>query len=362
MKQEIQVNTQALKSAINFVTRLKRSPNFPVTAQVLIKSENRLLTLSTTDIQAWVQIQIPIESDAKVAVLVSSEKLLALEKATAETVKLTFEETRLTIKSAKSIYKLATSDSADFPEMSEISNSHSITLDTKVFLKAIKKVAHAVARNDIRYYLNGIALQFLDNAMVLVATNGHQLAKEEVILDESFSAPINVILCGNYISLLMKLCDEAEIHIEISGQKINVVSGNTTCQLPLLEGKFPDWRRVIPKKRDNRMVVGKAALIDSINRVSFCSTESTAVVLTGNGTDSLTITSKDTKADNQIEDTIDAINSQINIGISADYLSGAIAAIEDDDVEVYSGDAMEALLILDQKSPSFAAVIMPIRV
>lgn len=362
MKQEIQVSTLALKNAINFVTRLKRSPAFPVTSQVLIKSENRQLTVCSTDIQAWVEIQIPIESDAQVAVLVSSEKLLALEKATAETVKLTFDDSRVTIKSAKSIYKLATSDSADFPFMAEIVSSNSITLDSKVFLRAIKKVSHAVAKNDIRYYLNGIALQCSEKNMVLVATNGHQLAKEEVELPESFDKPTNVILCGNYIPLLMKLCDESEIRIEISEQKINVISGNTKCQLPLLEGKFPDWRRVIPTKNTNKMVVNKITLIDSINRVSFCSTDSSAIVLSGNGADSLTITSKDKTADNQIEDTIEAINSQINIGISSDYLSGAITAVEDDDVEILSGEAMSALLIQDKKSPSFAAVIMPIRI
>lgn len=368
MKQSVTVNTALLQRTLANVERIIRpTPLLPVCAYLNIVCEDGKMVITGTDCQGWLVAEIPLPSSVKATALIDAKKLAgAVSTATAEHLTLTFEDSpkRLIVKSGRSVFRLASVAGAmEFPGLATNAQdgSRNFQVNGPVLSRALRKVSFAAARGDIRHFLNGVAMQGNGRELSLIGTNGHQLAKTSVQLDSPAAEPINIIVAVEYLGILVRLCENENVTLSV-GNKLEIKTPSLTCQLPLIEGQFPDWRRVIPNDNPCTLTVDRSALTEAITRVSYCMNEKQKAVSLKASPDLRALTVRSQDDDNQVEDEIEADNQGLEVSLSHVYLKDVISVIEDAEVVMKSRDHGSSILFLDKSDSNWLAVIMPMRI
>ncbi|WP_194725543.1 DNA polymerase III subunit beta [Noviherbaspirillum malthae] len=368
MKQSVTVNTAVLQRTLANVERIIRpTPLLPVCAYLNIVCEDGKMVVTGTDCQGWLVAEIPLPIPIKATALIDAKKLAgAVSTATTETTTLTFEDSpkRLIVKSGRSVFRLASASGAmEFPGPTTIDRGDASVFEVSgpVLAKAIRKVAFAAARGDIRHFLNGVAIQGDGQQLSLIGTNGHQLAKTSIALTAPLERGVNIILAVEYLGILARFCEADNITVAI-GRKLEIRTSSLLCHLPLIEGQFPDWGRVIPKDNPCQLTVNRTALTEAITRVSYCMNEKQKAVWLKASSDSGLLTVRSQDDENQVEDEIEAQNQGLEVSLSHVYLKDVISVIENTDVVISSRDHGSSVLFLDKSDPNWLAVIMPMRI
>jgi DNA polymerase-3 subunit beta len=368
MKQSVTINTALLQRTLANVERIIRpTPLLPVCAYLNIVCDQGKMVVTGTDCQGWLVAEIPLPASVKATALIDARKLAgAVSTATTENITLTFEDSpkRLIVKSGRSVFRLASvSGAMEFPgpATNDDENSRKVKVKGHALAKALRKVSFAAARGDIRHFLNGVAMQSDSQELSLIGTNGHQLAKTSLLLDSSAEDPINIIVAVEYLGILARLCESEDVTLSVSN-KLEVRTASLMCQLPLIEGQFPDWRRVIPKDNPCTLTVDRAALNGAITKVSYCMNEKQKAVSLKASADLRILTVRSQHENNQVEDEIEAENQGLEVSLSHVYLKDVIGVIEDADVVMKSRDQGSSVLFVDKSDSNWLAVIMPMRI
>lgn len=368
MKQSVTISTDLLQHTLANVERIIRpTPLLPVCAYLKIVCDEGKMVITGTDCQGWLVAEIPIPTSAKATALIDAKKLAgAVSTATTENITLTFEDSpkRLIVKSGRSVFRLASvSGTMEFPGLATNDQdvSRRFEVNGPVLARALRKVSFAAARGDIRHFLNGVAMQGDSHELALIGTNGHQLAKTSVRMETAMDNPINIIVAVEYLGILARLCESERVTLSV-GNKLEIRTDSLICQLPLIEGQFPDWRKVIPKDNPCTLTVDRAALTEAITRVSYCMNEKQKAVSLKASSELRVLTVRSQDDDNQVEDEIEADNQGLEVSLSQVYLKDVIGVIEDKGVVMKSRDQGSSILFLDNSDPNWLAVIMPMRI
>lgn len=217
--------------------------------------------------------------------------------------------------------------------------------------KSIQDVSFAAAENDVRQYLNGICIQSDGQSSYAVATNGHMMAFAEIDGEGSFSA----IIPNSALSIMSSV--EAK-NFSINQNKAKIESDGVEITINLVDGKFPDWKRVVPKNQ-NRLNVKRSELLDALGKVSIVSSDKMQSGIMSITSDNLTITSRHSDS-SEAQAMIDCeANINIDIGINIRYLTAAANAIKSENLVIEYGKETDAILFKDNY---LSVVVMPIRV
>lgn len=366
MKQKTSVNAALLKRALtNLNMVVPRSPTLPVLRYVDIACHGSTMTMTASDTYAWLSVELPLDAPINAHALVEATKLGgAVSTIDGDSISLTFDDSprRLIVSSGRSQFRLAsTVDNMTFPGLIKESGTlNEFSVKGPSLANALRKVENAMAQNDVRYYLNGIAIQSDGAGINLIATNGHWLAKSHVDLGQALASPVSSIVGCHYVSLLQRLAEADSVTFQIGG-KIVVQAGPYLCQIPCVEGKFPEWQRVVPSDPPNTLTVDKQALLTTLNRSSFYWNEKQKGIRlkAEPGSSELIVTTE--HDGNQLEDVIEAENDGLDVGLNAVYLKGAVSVIESSEVVMRSSDGTASVLFKDKSDPEWLAVIMPMR-
>lgn len=346
---------------------VEKRHTLPILSNVLMEKDGDRLTLLATDIEIQIKTSTITASGNKVSLTVAARKLQDILRSLPEDseVSLTLDEKRLQVKAGRSRFNLQTLPAEDFPRMSlNVADQTRLALSQKQFKRLLALVQYAMAQQDIRYYLNGLLLVVKGNEICVVATDGHRLAYARETLGEQLPS-IEVILPRKTVLELSRQLDDIDDTLEISltSTQAQFRFGSIEFVSKLIDGKFPDYERVIPKTHDKMVKLSRAGLLQSLQRAKILTNEKTPGVRLVFSNGSLKIIGNNTEREEaQEEIEIEYSGNIIDIGFNVNYLLDVLNNVSSDGVECHLGDAGSSALFQLPDNQNFKYVVMPMRI
>ncbi|HIV72323.1 MAG TPA: DNA polymerase III subunit beta [Candidatus Aquabacterium excrementipullorum] len=354
---------------------VERRHTLPILANVLIRKKGPQIELVTSDLEIQIRTSAELGGDeGDYAVTVGAKKLGDILKSLPgdQTVSLTANQTKLTLQAGKSKFTLQTLPAEDFPLVQEAADfGPAFSVPQKTLKLLIGQVHFAMAVHDIRYYLNGILFVAEGKSLTLVATDGHRLALAQATLDVDMPKQ-EVILPRKTVLELQRLLkddgkaaegEEAQIEMRFAGNQAKFAFGGLEFVTKLVEGKFPDYNRVIPKNHKNHITLGRATLLASLQRAAILTSEKFKGVRMNFAPGVLGIASSNAEQEEAKEELeIDYGGDSFEIGFNVGYLMDVLANMSQDMVTVSLHDANSSALITNPEFEGFKYVVMPMRI
>jgi len=345
---------------------VERRQTMPVLANVLLVARNGRLSVTATDLEVeLVANSVVDEIKAEGEITVPARKLLDICRALPDeaTVNMRLDGDRMVIKSGRSRFVLSTLAAADFPVVEDIAADREIRLAQADVHRLLDKTHFSMAQQDVRYYLNGLLLETGDGVVRAVATDGHRLALCEVGVGEEGGSAQQVIIPRKGVLELQRLLgDDEDVDLAIGANHIRANVGDIRFTSKLIDGRFPDYDRVIPKPEGNRLRAGRDYLRSALQRAAILSNEKYRGVRLDLSPKSLKIQANNPdqeEAHDEIE--VDYDGENLEIGFNVNYLLDALAAVDDDEVELGFVDANSSCVIKSPEVEDAKFVVMPMR-
>jgi DNA polymerase-3 subunit beta len=355
----------ALQSVAGIV---ERRHTLPILANVLIRKNGTAVELTTSDLEIQVRTTAQFDGDAaSFATTVGARKLIDILRSLPadQTLTLSSNQNKLLLAGGKSRFTLQTLPADDFPLVQEAADfGPAFTIPQQALRALINQVHFAMAVHDIRYYLNGILFVAEGKGLTLVATDGHRLALAQATLDADLPKQ-EVILPRKTVLELQRLLkdDDAPLEMRFAGNQAKFVFGGMEFVTKLVEGKFPDYNRVIPKGHKNHVTLGRAPLLASLQRAAILTSEKFKGVRLNLEPGLLRIASSNAEQEEAKEELeIDYAGDAIEIGFNVTYLMDALANMGQEMVSVALQDANSSALITVPEHGGFKYVVMPMRI
>ncbi|MBK8062722.1 MAG: DNA polymerase III subunit beta [Betaproteobacteria bacterium] len=346
---------------------IERRHTLPILSNVLIERTGDALSFLATDIEIQITSRASLSDSGETrAITVGARKLVDILRALPDgEVTLTLQDKRLQVKSGKSRFTLQTLPAEDFPRLARPSGDISrFALSQKSLRKLLALVQYSMAQQDIRYYLNGLLLIVEEKQLKLVATDGHRLAYCSMQLEADLPRQ-EVIVPRKTVLELSKLLSDSEepVNIEISATQAAFSFGNVDLISKLVDGKFPDYTRVIPKDHPNHMIVDREALRQSLSRAAILSNEKfrgVRWVLTENSLKIVSSNAEQEEAQEELE--VKYSGAALDIGFNVTYLLDVLNNVAGGEIEASFGDSASSALIHFPAEKDFKYVVMPMRI
>ena len=347
---------------------VERKQTLPILSNVLIEKEPRIIRFIATDLEIQITTSIEVESnDSEItAITVGGKKLQDILRILPDQSKISIElkENKAQIKSNKSRFSLQTLPSQDFPKLNDqLEDSKKITLSQLVLKKLLLSVQYAMAQQDVRYYLNGVLMIVEGNKLKVVATDGHRLAFNEETIDGEHTKQ-EIILPRKAVLELCKLLNDTEdlLELEFSQQQIKASFSGINLVSKIIEGKFPDYERVIPKY-ENHLEMNRLVIQQALQRAAILSNEKfrgVRFVLTKKNLSIISSNSEQEEAQEEIE--TEYHGDPVDIGFNVNYLMDGLNNINSEKAIISFGDPNSSILITTQDNEEYRYVVMPMRI
>ncbi len=365
----LKATQEKVLSALQAVAGIvERRHTLPILANVLIRKSGAQIELTTSDLEIQVRTTAELGGDGgNFATTVGARKLIDILRSMPadQTVSLSASQNKLTLQGGKSRFTLQTLPSDDFPlvqEAADFGPMFSVPQKTLKFL--INQVHFAMAVHDIRYYLNGILFIAEGRSLTLVATDGHRLALAQATLDVEIPKQ-EVILPRKTVLELQRLLRDEDTVIEMrfAGNQAKFSFSGMEFVSKLVEGKFPDYNRVIPKNHKNAVTLGRAPLLASLQRAAILTSEKFKGVRVNIEPGTLRIASSNAEQEEAKEELeIDYAGDAIEIGFNVTYLIDALSNMSQEMIKVELQDTNSSALITVPEQAGFKYVVMPMRI
>ncbi|PPE68845.1 DNA polymerase III subunit beta [Caldimonas thermodepolymerans] len=347
---------------------VERRHTLPILANVLIRKTGSQVEFTTSDLEIQVRTTAEFEGDAgSFNTSVGARKLIDILRAlpSDQTVSLSASQNKLTLQGGKSRFTLQTLPAEDFPLVQEAADfGPTFSVPQKTLKGLIGQVHFAMAVHDIRYYLNGILFVAEGKQLTLVATDGHRLALAQATLEVEIPRQ-EVILPRKTVLELQRLLKDEDTPIEMrfAGNQAKFSFSGMEFVTKLVEGKFPDYNRVIPKNHKNSVILGRAPLLASLQRAAILTSEKFKGVRLSFEPGVLRIASSNAEQEEAKEELeIDYGGDSIEIGFNVTYLVDVLANMGQDMVKIELQDANSSALITIPDHAGFKYVVMPMRI
>ena len=347
---------------------VERRHTLPILANILIRKHGDDVSFLSTDNEIQITTHATVGSGSEdIATTVAARKLLDILRALPESavVTLTLANKRLTVQAGKSRFALQTLAAEDFPTVVQAEQYNTkVVLPQKTLRNLFGLVHFAMAQQDIRYYLNGLLLVVDNKSVIAVATDGHRLAFCEVPTDQE-CARQEVIIPRKTILELQRLLEDKDdlVQIDITGNQIKIEFDETELVSKLVEGKFPDYGRVLPKGYKNNFTINRDELQRALQRAAIMTSDKFKGVRCIVAPGSLKISSTNAEQEEATEELeIQYEGDSVDIGFNVTYLLDVLNNIKSDQINIALGDANSSALISLPDSPGFRYVVMPMRI
>ncbi len=357
----------ALQSVSGIV---ERRHTLPILANVLIRKTGGMIELTTSDLEIQVRTTAELDGDAgNFATTVGARKLIDILRSMPadQIVTLTANQNKLTLQGGKSRFTLQTMPADDFPLVQEAADFGPVfSVPQKALKGLINQVHFAMAVHDIRYYLNGILFVAEGKNLTLVATDGHRLALAQATLDVEIPKQ-EVILPRKTVLELQRLLkdttDDSAIEMRFAGNQAKFSFSGMEFVTKLVEGKFPDYNRVIPKNHKNVVTLGRVPFLASLQRAAILTSEKFKGVRVNIEPGTLRIASSNAEQEEAKEELeIDYGGDSIEIGFNVTYLIEALSNMSVEMVKLELQDTNSSALLTVPEQAGFKYVVMPMRI
>ncbi len=365
------ISREALIKPLNLVAGVvERRQTLPILSNVLIVLEGKTLSLTGTDLE--VELVGRVELDAAGVdgeITVPARKLVDICKSLPEgsNIEFSLDSGKATVKAGRSRFTLSTLPAADFPAVEAGEGSVALSLEQALVKQLIDGTAFAMAQQDVRYYLNGLYLEILGGRLRVVATDGHRLALATGPARVE-AADTGVIIPRKGVLELSRLLDgDAPLKLAIGSNHLRAANEQFTFTSKLVDGKFPDYERVIPKNADKSVIGDRAELKQAFTRTAILSNEKYRGVRLKLADDSLDITANNPEQERAEEVVaVEYGGAELEIGFNVSYLLDVLSVLDQARVRLSLSDEASSALLEHaepptEQEPERLYVVMPMR-
>ena len=346
--------------------------SLPILSNILIEAKDNKLKLSSTDMDISVIEEINCNVLEDGSTTINSQILYDIVRKLDENSEIEIISNNgklLTLRANGSRFSLASLPKEEFPLIDQDNSGSNITINSKILFKLIDKTKFAISNEETRYFLNGLYfnINVEDNKKIvtLVGTDGHRLAKFSYSIDDNIEQISGVIIPKKTIYELSKLLSETntEVKISISSNKIIFFIENIIFISKLIDGSFPDYKRVIPKDNSSILKINREKLLSAVDRVSTIANEKNPVIkfkILKNILNLNTINNESNTASEDLD--IEYIGEEIEIGFNSKYIMDIMNNLEDEEISIKLKDNTSPIIALENSNSNLVYVLMPMRV
>ena len=355
----------ALQSVVGIV---ERRHTLPILANVMIQKTPHSVQLTSSDLEIQIRTEADLGGDnANFTTTVGARKLMDILRSmpSDQTVSLESQQSKLILKSGKSRFTLQTLPAEDFPLVQESpSFGPMFSIPQKTLKELLHQVSFAMAVHDIRYYLNGILFVAEGKQLSLVATDGHRLAYTSATLEVEVPKQEVILPRKTVLELLRLLSDkEGMIDMQFANNQAKFKFEGKEFVTKLVEGKFPDYNRVIPKNHKNSVTLGRVTLLNTLQRTAILTSDKFKGVRINLETGLLRVAASNAEQEEAVDELeIDYNGDSIEIGFNVTYLIDVLTNMSQDMVRMDLADSNSSVLVTMAENPNFKYVVMPMRI
>lgn len=341
----------------------------PILSNVLFNILDKKLSVTGTDLEIELigQSTLTHEDTHNGRLMLPARKLFDICKALPEfaVIELYHDNDRVIVKSDRSRFTISTLSADDFPSVTSFESVVNFTLPQQELLMLLHRTAFAMAQQDVRHYLNGLLFEIMDRHLRVVATDGHRLAMNQTIIMLDQSHRLQVIVPYKAVMELMRLLKDADkiLTISISHHHIRILCDDFIFTSKLVEARFPDYQRVIPKKGDKIVLVDRDTLKQALLRTAILCHDKVRSMRFELSTNNLKI-SANNAAHEVAEEEIDVQynGDNLDVGFNINYLLDVLNVIKAGQIQLTLIDTSSSMVISEPGNEEHSTfVVMPLR-
>lgn len=345
---------------------VEKRQTLAILSNIRVEARDGRLRLTSTDLEVELIAGVEADVQEEGATTVQARKLADIVRHLPDGATLSFalEKDRAVLRSGRSRFALSTLAPEDFPEVESIGPSEDVTLPQGVLRGLIERTQFSMAQHDVRYYLNGLLLELDRTGTRAVATDGHRLALAESAIGADVQEPRQIIVPRKGVHELVRLLADTDepATVQFGAQHLRAELGAVRLTSKLIEGRFPDYHRVIPQEGDKHVLVERDALRQALSRVYILSNEKYRGVRFAVEGDRLVVGShnpEQEEAEEELE--VEYGGPRVELGFNANYLLEALGAMRTDRTVITLTDAQSSGLLQAEGDDSARYVVMPMR-
>jgi DNA polymerase III subunit beta len=345
---------------------VERRHTMAILSNILLRlSADGELELSGTDLEVQLLARTTVEDCTEGEVTVPARKFLDICRSLPEGgwIGITAQQSRFTIQCGRTRFSLSTLPAENYPDFDRTEPDSELRLDSLFLKKALEKTAFAMAQQDVRYYLNGLMLELDGRSIRCVASDGHRLAIFEQPLPDAVASRQVIIPRKGVLEMYRLIGDDSgEALIQFSPNNVSISFGRLAFSSKLVQGRYPDYQRVMPTDISQVLTVNKLQLKSALSRVSILSNEKFKGVSLTAKAGCLTLVAQNPEHEEAVEEIeVDYSGEDLSIAFNALYLLDAISNVDSPDVRLSFPVPATSCLVEDTVSRDFRFVVMPMR-
>jgi DNA polymerase III subunit beta len=364
---EITINRKELLPLLQTVNGvIERRQPLPILVNFLLSITDKEIRLVGSDMEVELISSIEQKNKENTEITLPARKLLDICKALPENaeLKIKINGDKAQVKSAKSRFTLSTLPAHEFPIIEMNETLAEFTIPEKELKEILEKTAFSMAQQDVRYYLNGLLLEISPKQIRAVATDGHRLALCDVESTVQVEKTIQIIVPRKGVMELIRLLDnnQNEVQVTVSQKHIRVKFKNLIFTSKLIDGKFPDYDRVIPEVGEVYVTADREKLKQSLTRASILTNEKyrgVRIILEKGILRALAHNPEQEEAEEELEVEYEGLD--LEIGFNVSYLLDALGILKTKNVRITIKDPNSSCLLLPEVEDKCRYVVMPMR-
>lgn len=364
---KFQIERQDLLNTLQAVIGVvEKRQTMPILSNFLVRAGDNVLEVIGTDLELELVARMPLAPDTTGTCTVPARKLYDICRGLPEDASLNLEmrEQRLTVRSGRSRFVLATLPAEEFPVVEDIGEGSTFVIPKQHLKRVIDRTQFAMAHQDVRYYLNGLLLSVRKDRLRAVATDGHRLALCDIRHPLDAAGEAQVIVPRKAVTELQRLLDDNEDTVEImlTDNHLRLVVNDIQFTTKLIDGRFPDYERVIPDDGNKRLIADREVVRRALSRTAILSNEKfrgVRVELADNRLKLQAHNPEHEEAEEELE--VSYEGDPIEIGFNVTYLMDALSVMEATEFTLDLTSADHSGLIREQGDSDSRYVVMPMR-
>jgi len=345
---------------------VERRQTLPILSNLLCVARSDRLQLTATDMEVELVCEVEAKPTKEGTVAIPARKLFDICRALPPEAELSIEEdgNKVRVVSGRSRFSLATMGADEFPGIGAFDAAVEFEIATETLADLLESTHFAMAHQDVRYYLNGLLLEMDEGQIRTVATDGHRLALTDRKLELKLTVPRQCILPRKGVLEIVRLLGSAgeNVRVKVGENHLCVSTGTQALTTKLIDGRFPDYERVIPRESDNRILAGREVLRAGLSRASILSNEKfrgIRLILTKNLLTAVAHNPEQEEAQEEIE--VEYSGDNLEVGFNVSYLLDVLGVMRADIVRIDLMDASSSCLMRAAEDGSSRYVVMPMR-
>ena len=361
-----------LKSLSHVQSIVEKKNTLPILSNILLEAQKNNLVLCSTDMDISITEKLNCNVVEEGATTVSANTLYDIIRKLPDSNEIEIisnDGKLLSLRSGKSKFSLGCLPKEDFPIIEIDDLEIELNIDSRAFLNLIDKTRFAISNEETRYFLNGIYLHKKkeDNLSLLsiVATDGHRLAKFDFNFNENSQEVPGVIIPKKTVNELYKLLTDYDgsIKINLNSNKIVFFIGRSILMSKLIDGNFPDYRKVIPVDNHNILKINRQSFSSAVDRVSTITTEKSPIIKFKLLNNVINLSSFNSESGTATEDIVTEYKGdEIEIGFNSKYILEMINNLQDEEIIINLKDSVSPISATEESNPNLIYVLMPMRV